>query len=63
MPELVLHLPSPVVEVHDDRLNRRGVRLYLKRDDLIHPELSGNKWLKLKNNVAAAKDEGHSTLE
>ncbi|MQA83683.1 MAG: pyridoxal-phosphate dependent enzyme [Streptosporangiales bacterium] len=57
-----LRLPSPVVELRDDRLARRGVRLLLKRDDLIHPELPGNKWRKLKYNLAAAADQGHDTL-
>lgn len=55
-------LPSPVEEVHDDRLAARGVRLYLKRDDLIHPEIPGNKWRKLKYNLSAAREQGHSRL-
>ncbi len=28
-----------------------NVRLLVKRDDLIHPEVSGNKWRKLKYNI------------
>lgn len=32
-------LPSPLQEIEDDRFTRRGVRLLLKRDDLIHPDL------------------------
>ncbi|MFJ9741492.1 1-aminocyclopropane-1-carboxylate deaminase/D-cysteine desulfhydrase [Streptomyces sp. NPDC101166] len=48
-------LPSPVQEVSDERFTRRGVRLRLKRDDLIHPELIGNKWRKLAPNLAAAR--------
>ncbi|MGW5972527.1 1-aminocyclopropane-1-carboxylate deaminase/D-cysteine desulfhydrase [Streptomyces sp. NPDC055186] len=47
-------LPSPVQDVVDERFERRGVRLLLKRDDLIHPELIGNKWRKLAPNLAAA---------
>ncbi|MBD0422367.1 pyridoxal-phosphate dependent enzyme [Streptomyces sp. TRM S81-3] len=47
-------LPSPLQEVVDDRFERHGVRLLLKRDDLIHPELVGNKWRKLAPNLAAA---------
>ncbi|MDN0195680.1 pyridoxal-phosphate dependent enzyme [Streptomyces sp. S.PNR 29] len=47
-------LPSPSQEVPDERFARRGVRLVLKRDDLIHPELVGNKWRKLAPNLAAA---------
>ncbi|MEU6478381.1 pyridoxal-phosphate dependent enzyme [Streptomyces sp. NPDC047017] len=47
-------LPSPVQELADDRFARRGLRLLLKRDDLIHPELIGNKWRKLAPNLRAA---------
>ncbi|MGW4345676.1 1-aminocyclopropane-1-carboxylate deaminase/D-cysteine desulfhydrase [Streptomyces sp. NPDC004690] len=47
-------LPSPLQELADDRFTRRGLRLLLKRDDLIHPELVGNKWRKLAPNLAAA---------
>ncbi|MFD8257991.1 1-aminocyclopropane-1-carboxylate deaminase/D-cysteine desulfhydrase [Streptomyces griseoluteus] len=48
-------LPSPLTEVRDDRFSRHGVRLLLKRDDLIHPELIGNKWRKLVPNIEAAR--------
>ncbi|MEU6833986.1 pyridoxal-phosphate dependent enzyme [Streptomyces sp. G9] len=47
-------LPSPLQEVHDEGFARRGVRLFLKRDDLIHPDLPGNKWRKLALNLEAA---------
>ncbi|UUN29112.1 1-aminocyclopropane-1-carboxylate deaminase/D-cysteine desulfhydrase [Streptomyces sp. FIT100] len=47
-------LPSPVEPVEDERFTRHGVRLLLKRDDLIHPDLPGNKWRKLAPNLAAA---------
>ncbi|GHH54353.1 1-aminocyclopropane-1-carboxylate deaminase/D-cysteine desulfhydrase [Streptomyces candidus] len=47
-------LPSPLVPVRDDRFERHGVRLLVKRDDLIHPDLSGNKWRKLAPNLRAA---------
>jgi 1-aminocyclopropane-1-carboxylate deaminase len=55
-------LPSPLHELHDDRLTRAGVRLYLKRDDLISPHIPGNKWRKLKYNLQAAKKQGHHVL-
>jgi 1-aminocyclopropane-1-carboxylate deaminase len=62
----VLHpavrLPSPLQEVADDRLAQAGVRLHLKRDDLISPELPGNKWRKLKYNLEAARRQGHRVL-
>ena len=47
-------LPSPLQEIEDPRFTHRGLRLLLKRDDLIHPELIGNKWRKLAPNLAAA---------
>ena len=31
-----------------------GVSLYIKREDLIHPQVSGNKWRKLKYNMIQA---------
>ncbi|OLZ67111.1 1-aminocyclopropane-1-carboxylate deaminase [Streptomyces sp. IMTB 2501] len=52
---LVPRLPSPLQAVRDDRFERYGLRLLLKRDDLIHPHLIGNKWRKLVPNIEAAK--------
>jgi 1-aminocyclopropane-1-carboxylate deaminase len=43
-------------------MDHRGVRIVLKRDDLIHPELPGNKWRKLKYNLVAAREQGARTL-
>lgn len=54
--------PSPLAEAADDRLSRHGVRLLLKRDDLVHPALPGNKFRKLRPNLAAAVEQGHDTL-
>ncbi|MFF4444747.1 1-aminocyclopropane-1-carboxylate deaminase/D-cysteine desulfhydrase [Streptomyces sp. NPDC001502] len=54
--------PSPLQEIRDDRFGRHGVRLLLKRDDLVHPELPGNKWRKLAPNLRAALDAGHDGL-
>jgi len=55
-----LRLPSPLERLDDERLG--GVRLFLKRDDLIHPDLPGNKWRKLKYNLRAARSAGRGTL-
>ncbi|TDO67158.1 1-aminocyclopropane-1-carboxylate deaminase [Kribbella sp. VKM Ac-2571] len=51
-----------MAELRDDRLNDTGVRVLLKRDDLIHPEIPGNKWRKLKYNVSSARRLGLDTL-
>ncbi len=59
---LNLRLPSPLEQVRDEALARAGLRLWLKRDDLIHAELPGNKWRKLTDNLQAATDQGHRCL-
>jgi 1-aminocyclopropane-1-carboxylate deaminase len=58
----VLRLPSPLQEITDPRLEVASVRLILKRDDLISPDLPGNKWRKLKYNLETARRDGHRTL-
>ena len=40
--------PSPLVRINDDKWAAHQVELWLKRDDLLHPIISGNKWRKLK---------------
>jgi 1-aminocyclopropane-1-carboxylate deaminase len=57
-----LRLPSPVERLSDDRLRHKGVDILLKRDDLIHPEVPGNKWRKLKYNLIEANAQGHHKL-
>jgi len=59
---LALRLPTPVEPLHDERLPDKGVHIWLKRDDLIHPEVPGNKWRKLKYNLAEAAKQGQGTL-
>ena len=57
-----LTIPSPLQQLDDERLRRAGVNMYLKRDDLIHRDIPGNKWRKLKYNLAATQEQGHNTL-
>ena len=54
--------PSPLQELADDRSDRAGVRLLLKRDDLVPPRVPGNKWRKLLPNLAEARASGQTTL-
>ncbi|WP_406750162.1 1-aminocyclopropane-1-carboxylate deaminase/D-cysteine desulfhydrase [Aquirufa salirivi] len=51
-----LQIPSPVVELFDPLWNEQDIRLFFKRDDLIHPTVSGNKWRKLKEYIRIAQD-------
>ena len=52
----------PVEEVVDPIIKECGIRLLVKREDLNHPFLSGNKWHKLKYNLVAAREGGFDTI-
>ena len=39
-----------------------GIELFIKREDKLHPIISGNKFRKLKYNIQEAKRLGHTTL-
>lgn len=56
-----LNVPSPVQEIYSVLYKEKGLRVFVKRDDLIHPLISGNKWRKLKFNLARAiaEDKNH----
>jgi len=41
---------------------KKGVRLSVKREDLLHPIISGNKFRKLKYNILEAKKQNKNTL-
>lgn len=43
-------------------INHPTITLYIKREDLLHPTISGNKFRKLKYNLAQAKKENKETL-
>ena len=53
---------SPEEEVELPLLKEHNVRLFIKRDDLIHPFISGNKWRKLKYNLEEAYKLGKKHL-
>lgn len=40
--------PSPLTQIFTPQLEQKKIELWIKRDDLIHPIISGNKWRKLK---------------
>lgn len=42
---------SPLQTIQAPELTNKGIRLSVKRDDLLHPVISGNKWRKLKYNL------------
>ncbi|SNR75558.1 1-aminocyclopropane-1-carboxylate deaminase [Maribacter sedimenticola] len=48
--------------VHLPLLDKKQVTLVLKREDLLHPYISGNKYRKLKYNLLEAGKQNKSTL-
>ncbi|MDB2385394.1 1-aminocyclopropane-1-carboxylate deaminase/D-cysteine desulfhydrase, partial [Polaribacter sp.] len=43
-------------------LEEKKIELYIKREDLIHPYVSGNKFRKLKYNIQEAKHKTQNTI-
>lgn len=54
--------PSPVQQLRDPLFDEKEITVYIKRDDLIHPHVQGNKWRKLKYNLFEARLNGVNTL-
>lgn len=59
---MYLPLEAPLQEIVDSVLEDKGLRVFVKREDLIHDKISGNKWRKLYYNLQYAKEQGFSTL-
>ncbi|RFZ85617.1 pyridoxal-phosphate dependent enzyme [Mucilaginibacter terrenus] len=60
--DIRLDIYSPVQELSDSLFEDKGVRVFIKRDDMIHPVISGNKWRKLKYVLQQARIEGKTHL-
>jgi 1-aminocyclopropane-1-carboxylate deaminase len=60
--ENLIHLPTPVTEIFDPLFEEKKVRVLVKRDDLTHLYISGNKYRKLKYNVELALNSGIKNL-
>ncbi len=58
----MVHVPTPMQRSSHPVLTEKKVSLYVKRDDLAHPEVMGNKWRKLKCNLLKAKQTGCNTV-
>ena len=54
----MINLPTPTQEIKHPLLEEKAVRVFVKRDDLTHPEIMGNKWRKLKYNLSTAQRSG-----
>lgn len=52
------NISTPLQKIDHPLLLDMSINLLMKRDDMIHPEISGNKWRKLKYNLLHAKKNG-----
>ena len=52
----------PLVEIVEPFIRQKKSKLFILREDLIHPEISGNKWRKLKYNIEEAKRLNEKTV-
>ena len=55
-------ISTPIVQIFDADLKKNKVELFIKREDLTDPFISGNKYRKLKYNLINAKENGFETL-
>ena len=53
---------SEIQEVFFSEIINSGVSLFIKREDTLHPEISGNKYRKLKYNLLEAFNQNKKTL-
>jgi len=59
---LLAYTPTPIQEILHPILKDAEVRLLIKREDLNHPFVTGNKWWKLKYNLEEAERLHHKTI-
>jgi 1-aminocyclopropane-1-carboxylate deaminase len=57
------HSPSILQPIAADILKKQDISLFIKRDDLLHPTISGNKWRKMKYNIIEARRQGKTMLQ
>ena len=58
--ELGINYAAAVLQqVDHPLLVEHSIQLYIKREDLLHPIISGNKWRKLKYTFLHALTHGH----
>jgi 1-aminocyclopropane-1-carboxylate deaminase len=51
-----------VSKINTEIVEAKNIQLDLLRLDLIHPEISGNKWFKLKHNIAFAMENKFTSI-
>ena len=60
--DIDLEVFSPVQQLKNKLFEEKELSVFIKRDDLIHPIISGNKWRKLKYLLKRAREENKNHL-
>lgn len=60
--QLDIALPSRLQQIYPTWRNAERYTIYVKRDDLIHPVISGNKWRKLSHTLELMANTENATL-
>ena len=55
-------IKTPLIPLNSRLFDKYQVKVWIKRDDLNHPTVQGNKWHKLKNNLLQAKKLGKNII-
>ncbi|MEO1253567.1 MAG: pyridoxal-phosphate dependent enzyme [Bacteroidota bacterium] len=58
----MVSLPTPIQKITHPLLKEKNIHVWVKRDDLIHEEIMGNKWRKLKYNLNQMRVNGQDKL-
>jgi 1-aminocyclopropane-1-carboxylate deaminase len=59
---MLIYKTTPLQEIGDAQVDSNQIKLFVKREDLNHTHVSGNKWWKLKYNLEEAARLRHSRL-
>lgn len=60
--ERIIQIPTPLQKIEAELFAKNGVEVFVKRDDLTHAFISGNKFRKLKYNLYEAAKQGRNRL-
>ena len=53
---------TPLTQLLSEQFEAANITVYLKREELNHPQIQGNKWHKLRFNIADALKQKRTTL-
>lgn len=59
---MLKYFDTPIIEIRSKESENAEVKVLVKREDLNHPFVSGNKWWKLKHNLEELKKSENQTL-